>query len=181
MFFQVFDKGYMDDSEGRHIDFKNTLILLTSNVGTDMITTLSEDPELKPEAEALANSLRPELLKVFPPALLGRLIVLPYYPLSPEMLGGIVQLQLNRIKRRVEENHQIAFDFGPAVVDLIVSRCTEVASGGRMIDAILTNTMLPDLSIELLNRQMAGEEVTGIAVDVKDAGFTYQFETSSAA
>jgi type VI secretion system protein VasG len=175
MFFQVFDKGYMDDAEGRHIDFKNTLILLTSNVGTDLITTLSEDEELKPEAEALAQSLRPELLKVFPPALLGRLIVLPYYPLSPDMLKGIVRIQMERIVRRVAENHGIAFTYGDDVVDLIVSRCNEVASGGRMIDAILTNTMLPELSIELLNRQMNGEEVKEIAVGVEGDGFEYRF------
>jgi type VI secretion system protein VasG len=176
MFFQVFDKGYMDDSEGRHIDFKNTLILLTSNVGTDLITSVSEDEEMKPEAEALAQTLRPELLKVFPPALLGRLIVLPYYPLSPQMLQGIVRLQLDRVKKRIAENHGIVFDYDQAVVELIVSRCTEVASGGRMIDAILTNTMLPELSIALLERQMAGEEVVKITVAVENSLFVYAFQ-----
>lgn len=175
MFFQVFDKGFMNDAEGRYIDFKNTLILLTSNVGTDLITTLSEDEEMKPEAESLAQTLRPELLKVFPPALLGRLIVLPYYPLSPDMLRGIVRIQLNRIVKRVADSHGIAFNYGDDVVDLIVSRCNEVASGGRMIDAILTNTMLPELSIELLNRQMSGEEVKEIAVRVEGDGFGYTF------
>jgi type VI secretion system protein VasG len=175
MFFQVFDKGYMDDAEGRYIDFKNTLILLTSNVGTDLITSLSEDEEMKPDADSLAQTLRPELLKVFPPALLGRLNVLPYYPLSPEMLKGIVRLQMDRILRRIAENHGIAFSYDQAVVDLIVSRCTEVASGGRMIDAILTNTMLPELSIELLNRQMAGEAVASIAVTATGDGFGYVF------
>ena len=175
MFFQVFDKGYMDDSEGRYIDFKNCLILLTTNVGTELITTLSEDEETKPDPESLAQQLRPDLLKVFPPALLGRLIVLPYYPLSPEMLKGIVRLQMNRIVKRVAENHDIAFSYGDDVVDLIVSRCNEVASGGRMIDAILTNTMLPELSIELLNRQMGGEAVASIDVKVDDKGFAYAF------
>jgi type VI secretion system protein VasG len=175
MFFQVFDKGFMNDSEGRHIDFKNTLILLTSNVGTDLIMSLSEDEEMKPDAEGLATALRPELLKVFPPALLGRLLVLPYYPLSPEMLGGIVRLQLDRIKRRIADNHKIAFHYGDDVVEMIVSRCNEVASGGRMIDAILTNTMLPEMSIALLERQMNGEEVDRIDVGVGDAGFTYGF------
>jgi type VI secretion system protein VasG len=179
MFFQVFDKGYMDDSEGRHIDFKNTLILLTSNVGTDLITSLSEDEEMKPESEALAQTLRPDLLKVFPPALLGRLIVLPYYPLSPAMLQGIVKLQLDRVKKRILENHGIVFDYDKSVIELIVSRCTEVASGGRMIDAILTNTMLPELSIALLERQMSGEEVTRIKVAVKDSLFVYEFETAA--
>ncbi|MGR4864507.1 type VI secretion system ATPase TssH [Caulobacter sp. LARHSG274] len=179
MFFQVFDKGYMADSEGRHIDFKNTLILLTSNVGTDLITNLSEDEEMKPDSEALALALRPDLLKVFPPALLGRLIVLPYYPLSPEMLQGIVRLQLNRVKKRVEENHGITFVYSPAVVELIVSRCTEVASGGRMIDAILTNTMLPEMSVALLHKQMDGEVVTGVTIDVDNSEFTYRYETEA--
>lgn len=175
MFFQVFDKGYMDDAEGRYIDFKNTLILLTTNVGTDLITNLSEDEETKPDSESLAGMLRPDLLKVFPPALLGRLIVLPYYPLSPTMLQGIVRLQLDRIVKRIRENHDIEFAYDQSVVDLIVSRCNEVASGGRMIDAILTNTMLPELSIELLNRQIAGEEVSRISVGTDGDGFTYAY------
>ena len=175
MFFQVFDKGFMNDAEGRYIDFKNTLILLTSNVGTDLITSMSEDEEMKPEPEALATALRPELLKVFPPALLGRLLVLPYYPLSPDMLKGIVRIQLDRIVKRVAESHSIVFSYGDDVIDLIVSRCNEVASGGRLIDAILTNTMLPEVSIELLNRQMSGEEVKEIAVKVEGDGFGYAF------
>ena len=175
MFFQVFDKGFMNDAEGRYIDFKNTLILLTSNVGTELITTMSEDEEMKPEAEPLAQALRPELLKVFPPALLGRLIVLPYYPLSPTMLKGIVRIQLNRIVKRIADSHRITLTYGEDVVDLIVGRCNEVASGGRLIDNILTNSMLPDLSIELLNRQMSGEEVNTIGVRVEGDGFAYSF------
>lgn len=175
MFFQVFDKGFMNDAEGRYIDFKNTLILLTSNVGTEMIITMSEDEEMKPDSEALATALRPELLKVFPPALLGRLIVQPYYPLSPDMLKGIVRIQLNRIVKRIKDSHAIVFTYGEDVVDLIVSRCNEVASGGRLIDNILTNSMLPDLSIELLNRQMNGEEVKEIGVKVEADGFVYSF------
>jgi type VI secretion system protein VasG len=140
-----------------------------------VITTLSEDPEMAPDPEALAQTLRPDLLKVFPPALLGRLIVLPYYPLSPDMLKGIVRLQMDRVKRRIADNHAIQFDYGDDVVDLVVSRCNEVASGGRMIDAILTNTMLPELSIALLERQMAGEAVATISVKVKDSVFDYTF------
>ncbi len=175
MFFQVFDKGFMNDAEGRYIDFKNTLILLTSNVGTDLITTMSEDEEMKPDPEPLATALRPELLKVFPPALLGRLLVLPYYPLSPAMLQGIVRIQLDRIVKRVADSHGIVFTYAPEVVDLIVSRCNEVASGGRLIDAILTNTMLPEVSIALLNRQMSGEEVKEISVTVEGDGFGYAF------
>jgi type VI secretion system protein VasG len=175
MFFQVFDKGYMDDAEGRFIDFKNTLILVTSNVGTELITSLSEDPETAPNWDALAQSLRPDLLKVFPPAFLGRLVVLPYFPLSPAMLAGIVRLQLGRIKSRIGDNHGIQFSYGEDVVELIVSRCNEVASGGRIIDAILTNTMLPELSIALLERQMAGEEISTIDVGVDGAKFAYIF------
>jgi type VI secretion system protein VasG len=176
MFFQVFDKGFMNDSEGRHINFKNTIILLTSNVGTDLIMGLSEDEETKPDPEGLASALRPELLKVFPPALLGRLQVVPYYPLSPAMLAGIVRIQLERIQRRIADNHGIELDYAPEVVDLIVSRCKEVASGGRVIDAILTNTMLPQMSIALLERQMTGEEVQRIRVGTGADGFTYDFE-----
>ena len=179
MFFQVFDKGFMNDSEGRHINFKNTIILLTSNVGTDLIMSVSGDEETKPDPEGLATALRPELLKVFPPALLGRLLVIPYYPLNPEMLGGIVRIQLDRIKRRIADNHDIELDYAPEVVDLIVSRCNEVASGGRMIDAILTNTMLPQMSVALLERQMTGEEVKRIRVGTGGDGFTYDFETKS--
>jgi type VI secretion system protein VasG len=175
MFFQVFDKGFMNDSEGRFIDFKNTVILLTSNAGTDLVMSLAEDEETKPDAEALATALRPELLKVFPPALLGRLLVLPYYPLSPTMLGGIVKLQLNRIRKRIADNHKIEFAYDDSVVDLIVSRCNEVASGGRVIDAILTNTMLPEMSIALLERQMSGEDVEAIRVRVDGDVFAYDF------
>ena len=176
MFFQVFDKGFMNDAEGRHIDFRNTVILLTSNVGTDLIATLAEDEEMAPEPEGLATALRPELLKVFPPALLGRLQVLPYYPLSKTVLAGIVRLQLGRIERRIADNHGIAVTIDPAVVDHIVERCTEIASGGRMIDAILTNTMLPDMSVALLERKMRGEEVAAIAVEVEAGRFTYRFD-----
>ncbi|MET0246680.1 MAG: type VI secretion system ATPase TssH [Sphingomonas sp.] len=176
MFFQVFDKGFMNDSEGRFIDFKNTIILLTSNVGTDLVMGLSEDEEMKPEPEALASALRPELLKVFPPALLGRLLVLPYYPLSPEMMGGIVRLQLKRIERRIADNHKIRFIHDDSVAELIVSRCNEVASGGRMIDAILTNTMLPEMSIALLERQIRGEEIEAIRVSAGPDGFSYSFD-----
>ena len=175
MFFQVFDKGFMNDSEGRFIDFKNTLILLTSNVGTDLITTMSEDEEMKPSTEALASALRPDLLKTFPPALLGRLMVLPYYPLSPTMLQGIVRLQMARVVKRFMENHGIVFSYSQEVVDLIVSRCNEVASGGRVIDAILTNTMLPEISVQLLEKQMSGEPIETIDVTVDGDGFKYVF------
>jgi type VI secretion system protein VasG len=176
IFFQVFDKGIMEDGEGRQIDFRNTMILLTTNAGTDRIMDLCADPDLIPEPEAIAKELREPLLKIFPPALLGRLVVIPYYPLSPEMVGKITRLQLNRIKRRVEAAHAVPFDYTDAVVDLIVSRCQEVESGGRMIDAIVTNTMLPDISGEFLRRMIAGDAVKRVALDVKDGAFTYAFD-----
>ncbi len=179
MFFQVFDKGFMNDAEGRHIDFRNTVILLTSNVGTDLIASLTEDEEMAPEPEGLASALRPELLRVFPPALLGRLQVLPYYPLKPDVLAGIVRLQLARIERRIVDNHGIAVTIDDAVVQHIVERCTEIASGGRMIDAILTNTMLPDMSVALLERRMRGEEVAEIHVGIEAEAFAYRFVAPS--
>jgi type VI secretion system protein VasG len=175
MFFQVFDKGFMEDGEGRFIDFKNTLIILTTNAGTDLIAGLCKDPELMPGPDDMAKALRAPLLKVFPPALLGRLVTIPYYPLSDEMLGQIVKLQLNRIKKRVEARYKIPFVYGEDVVKLVVSRCTEGESGGRMIDAILTNTMLPDISKEFLTRMMEGKPVERVEVGVADGEFQYGF------
>jgi type VI secretion system protein VasG len=176
LFFQVFDKGFMEDGEGRSIDFKNTLILLTTNAGTDLIAGLCKDPELMPDPEGMAKALRDPLLKIFPPALLGRLVTIPYYPLSDEMLGRIVELQLQRIRKRVEERYQIPFGYSDEVVKLVVSRCTESESGGRMIDAILTNTMLPDVSREFLGRMMQGEAVRKVDVGVAEGAFTYAFD-----
>jgi type VI secretion system protein VasG len=175
IFFQVFDKGFMEDGEGRFIDFKNTLIILTTNAGTELIAGLCKDPELMPDPEGMAKALREPLLKVFPPALLGRLVTIPYYPLSDEMLGKIVKLQMNRIKKRVEARYKIPFTYGEDVVKLVVSRCTESESGGRMIDAILTNTMLPDISREFLTRLMQGRAIAGVDVQVRDGNFDYRF------
>ncbi|BFI96613.1 MAG: type VI secretion system ATPase TssH [Rhodanobacter sp.] len=175
IFFQVFDKGVMEDGEGRRIDFKNTLILLTTNAGTDLIAGLCKDPELMPEPEGIAKALRDPLLKVFPPALLGRLVTIPYYPLSPQMLGEIVKLQLGRIKKRIEARYRIPFEYGDDVVNLVVSRCTESESGGRMIDAILTNSMLPDISREFLNRMIEGKPIERASVSVQGGEFNYAF------
>jgi type VI secretion system protein VasG len=175
MFFQVFDKGFMEDGEGRFIDFKNTLIILTTNAGTDLIAGLCKDPDLMPDPEGMAKALRPALLKVFPPALLGRLVTIPYYPLSDEMLGQIVRLQLNRIKKRVEARYKIPFEYGDDVVKLVVSRCTESESGGRMIDAILTNTMLPDISRAFLTRLMDAQPIQRVLVGQEGGGFVYDF------
>lgn len=176
IFFQVFDKGWMEDGEGRVIDFKNTLILLTTNAGTDMIMNLCKDPELMPEPEDIAKALREPLLKVFPPALLGRLVVIPYYPLSDEMIGAIARLQLGRIAKRVQESHKVPFSYDDEVIKLIASRCTELESGGRMIDAILTNTVLPRISEEFLIRMMEGKPIERVHITVQDGEFDYGFE-----
>ncbi len=176
IFFQVFDKGWMEDGEGRVIDFKNTLILLTTNAGTDLIMGLCSDPELMPEPEGIAKALREPLLKVFPPALLGRLVVIPYYPLNDEMIGSIARLQLGRIKKRVESSHKVPFTYDDEVVRLIASRCTELESGGRMIDAILTNTVLPKISEEFLLRMMEGKPVAKVHVSVEEGEFGFGFE-----
>ncbi|MBQ0961307.1 type VI secretion system ATPase TssH [Ideonella sp. 4Y11] len=176
LFFQVFDKGRMEDGEGRMIDFKNTIILLTSNVGSELIMNMCKDPELLPDPDSLAEALQEPLMKVFPPALLGRIVTIPYYPLSSEMLAKIIRLQLGRIKKRVEENHRIPFEFDDAAVSLIVSRCNNAEAGGRIIDAILTNTVLPKISIEYLGRMARGEELKVIRLGAADSEFTYTFD-----
>ncbi|WP_428353127.1 type VI secretion system ATPase TssH [Methyloprofundus sp.] len=176
IFFQVFDKGWMEDAEGRFIDFKNTIILLTSNAGTDLIMNLCKDPELMPEPEGIAKALREPLLKVFPAALLGRLVTIPYYPLTDAMLKAIIKLQLGRIEKRVEENHSIPFIYDDDVVQLILDRCSELESGARIVDAILTNTVLPAISQHYLTKMMNGETMATIKLSVKDSEFSYQFE-----
>jgi type VI secretion system protein VasG len=173
VFFQVFDKGMMEDGTGRKIDFKNTLIILTSNVGTDKIMALSRDPKYAQDAEALAVELRPDLLKVFPPALLGRLVTIPYFPLSDEMLAGIVRLQLGRIGKRIRDNHDAAFVYDDDVVNYIVSQCNDPDSGGRMVDNIITNTLLPALSREFLKRSIAKEEPKEAKVTIENGNFAY--------
>ncbi|MGY4640289.1 type VI secretion system ATPase TssH [Pseudomonas sp. TE24901] len=175
LFFQVFDKGWMEDGEGRIIDFKNTLILLTTNAGTQLISRLCRDPKTTPAPDDIAKALREPLLEVFPPALLGRLVVIPYYPLSDAMLGSIIRLQLGRIEKRIADNHKIPFTYSDDVVHLIASRCTELESGGRMIDAILTNSMLPAISTEFLNRLLLGTPATQVQVSVEAGEFAYAF------
>jgi len=180
LFFQVFDKGWMEDSEGRYIDFTNTIILLTSNVGTERIVSLCKDPELMPEPDGVTKALREPLLQKFPAALLGRLVVIPYYPLSDQMIANIVRLQLGRIANRVVEHHKIPFEYDEAAVKLIVSRCTEVESGGRMIDTILTNTVLPAISREFLTRTMSAATLTGVRLSAAGGDFAYSFDGAPA-
>jgi type VI secretion system protein VasG len=150
--------------------------LLTTNVGSDLIMNMCKDPELLPDPEGLAQALRPPLLKVFPAALLGRIVTIPYYPLSDAMVESIARLQLGRIEKRVRRNHNVPFTYTDAVVNLIRSRCTELESGGRMIDAILTNTVLPTISEQFLTRMLEGKTVQGIRVDVADGQFSYAFD-----
>ncbi|MES2821609.1 MAG: type VI secretion system ATPase TssH [Pseudomonadota bacterium] len=181
LFFQVFDKGWMEDGEGRSIDFRNTVILLTSNVGTDLVMSLTREPDLSPEPQALAEALREPLLKVFPPAFLGRLIVIPYYPLSNDTLTRIVRLQFERIRGRVETQHGVDFQYSDAAINLVIRRCTEVESGGRMIDAILTHTVLPELSRSFLTALAEGRRLARVGVDAQHENFSYSFEFKSAA
>src|SRR5580692_2395759 len=173
VFFQVFDKGVMEDGMGRRIDFKNTLILLTTNVGTDIIMRAASGAT-PPDPEALAAELRPALLEVFPPALLGRIVTIPYFPLSGEMLAGIVRLQLDRIGKRIEENHRAKFITDPSAIDHIVSLCHDPDSGGRVIDNVITNTILPALSREILKRSLKREEIHEAKVSSANGAFVYE-------
>jgi type VI secretion system protein VasG len=175
IFFQVFDKGWMEDGEGRHIDFRNTVIIMTSNVGTDLVMQLCEDPTLRPDPEPLAAALREPLLKVFAPALLGRLVVVPYYPLHAEALHRIIRLQLDRIATRLAANHGIALDYNDSAVELVARRCTAIESGGRMIDAILTHTILPRLSEEVIGATVSARKLAGVRLSAAGDDFEYEF------
>ncbi|HEX6172577.1 MAG TPA: type VI secretion system ATPase TssH [Candidatus Binatia bacterium] len=175
LFYQVFDKGMLEDGEGREIDFKNTLILMTSNAGTDTIAKLCADPDTKPEPDALADALRPDLLKVFKPAFLGRAIIVPYYPIADNIMKKIIELQLGRIQKRLFENHRAQFSYDPALVDEVARRCTEVESGARNVDHILTRTLLPEISKEFLAKMAAGEGISRVHVSVGgQGGFQYK-------
>ncbi|MNP94951.1 Chaperone protein ClpB [compost metagenome] len=175
IFFQVFDKGWMEDGEGRHIDFRNTVIIMTSNVGTDLVMQLCEDPTLRPDPEPLAAALREPLLKVFAPALLGRLVVVPYYPLQADALHRIIRLQLDRIAARLQANHGIALAYNDSAVALVARRCTAIESGGRMIDAILTHTILPRLSEEVIGATVSARKLAGVQLGAAGDDFQYEF------
>ncbi|OTA20659.1 chaperone [Xenorhabdus beddingii] len=175
IFFQVFDKGWMEDGEGRHIDFRNTIIILTSNVGADLVSALCLPQASIPDPEKLGTALRKPLLQVFPAALLGRLLVIPYYPLSDEVMTNIVHLQLDRIRKRLLENHGIIATFDNAMVKHIVERCTEIESGGRMVDAILTNTLLPQISQHLLSATVNDQQYHQLHVFLEQGEFQCQF------
>src|SRR6266849_6259049 len=174
LFYQVFDKGMMEDGEGREIDFKNTIIILTSNACTDLLMKLTADPETTPSADGLAKALKPELNKLFKPAFMGRLVTVPFFPLRDDAMKQIVTLKLAKIQRRIRENHKIDLTYDPVVVAEVAKRCTEVESGARNVDNILTNTMLPDISRYLLGRMAERQKPSSIHVAVGENGaFTY--------
>ncbi|KVX43206.1 ClpV1 family T6SS ATPase [Burkholderia ubonensis] len=179
LFFQVFDKGWMEDGEGRAIDFRHTVILLTSNVGSERVMQLCRDPQRLPDAQALADALRAPLLGVFPAALLGRLTVVPYYPLTDALLARIVALQLRRIERRISAHHGIRLHCADPATTLIVERCRTIESGGRMVDAILTHTVLPRISQAILRATLDGRALAAIEVSAADGQFVYRFVDQS--
>lgn len=175
LFYQVFDKGVLEDAEGREIDFKNTVILLTSNAGTDTIMKLCSDPDTSPVPDKLVEALRPELVKIFKPALLGRMIIIPYFPISDQVMRLIIKLQLGRVGRRLKENHNASFSYDESVINEVASRCKEVESGARNVDHILTGTLLPEMAGEFLSRMAAKQSVSQVTVKVgADGNFIYE-------
>jgi type VI secretion system protein VasG len=177
LFYQVFDKGQMEDGEGREIDFKNTIILLTSNACTDQLMKLCADPETMPTPNGIVKTIKPELNKIFKPAFLGRMVVIPYYPIRDENLKKIIELKLAKIKRRMQENHKIQLNYDASVVEEVAKRCTEVESGARNVDNILTNTMLPDISRQLLASLAEGKKLSRVEVSIGEEG-SFQYASS---
>ena len=177
VFYQVFDKGILRDSEGRDVDFKNTVIIMTSNAGTDAITSLCADPDTMPDAVGLVEALKPELLKIFKPAFLGRVTMVPYFPLSDEVLRMIIGLKLRSIEKRVIANYSGRFTYDDALVDMVAERCTDPASGARNIDNILNRGLLPDMSATFLSRMAEGHPVSSVHVSLDDSGgFAFDLE-----
>jgi len=177
IFYQVFDKGTLRDGEGRDIDFKNTVILMTTNAGTDTIMSLCSDPETAPDAEGLAKATHEELLKTFKPAFLGRLDLVPYYPLAEEVMKQIAELKLGKIRARIRDSYRADFSYSPELVQEITDRCQEVETGARNIDHILTRTLLPELAQEFLARTARGEGVARVNMSLDtEGGFVYQIK-----
>jgi type VI secretion system protein VasG len=173
IFYQVFDKGTIKDGEGRDIDFKNTIIIMTSNVGTDTTMRLFEDPDTAPSTEGLTKALKDDLLKVFKPAFLGRLNLIPYLPLDKDKLALITGLQLKRIEKRLQQHYRAQFSYSPQVIELIVNQCQDAGSGARTIHNILQNQLLPELSVRILQRVAQQQPVTVIELNVADDVFSY--------
>jgi type VI secretion system protein VasG len=175
LFFQVFDKGRMEDGEGREIIFRNCIIILTSNAGTDTLMRLCADPETMPGPEGLVKALKPELDKTFKPAFLGRMVIIPYFPIRDEALKKIIKLKLRKIQRRIQETHRIALTYDDLLIEEVSRRCTEVESGARNVDNILTNTLLPDISKQLLGKIAEGVKPEAIHVTIgEDGAFAYR-------
>lgn len=175
LFYQVFDKGFMEDGEGREVNFKNTVILMTSNAASDQLMALCSNAQEIPDPESLAEALAPHLRKIFKPALLGRLIVVPYYPMDDESLRQIIKIKLDQVGKRLNDDHRVLFEFSEQVVNEIANRCTEVESGARNIDHILTGTLLPEISTKMLARMVDGERMRTISIDsVGEEGFCYE-------
>jgi type VI secretion system protein VasG len=179
LFFQVFDKGRMEDGEGREIDFRNTIILLTSNAATDTLMKLCADPETMPDSVGMLAALKPELNKIFKPAFLGRLMIVPYFPVRDEALKQIIRLKLGKIQKRLLETHKVALVYDDVLLNEIAGRCTEVESGARNVDNILSNTMLPELSRQILTQLAGGEKTDRVTISVKDGALTYAWDLAS--
>jgi type VI secretion system protein VasG len=176
LFYQVFDKGNLEDGEGRSIDFKNTIIILTTNAATDTLSKLTADKETMPDADGLALAIKPEMNKIFKPAFLGRMIIIPYFPVRDEALKKIILLKLGKIQRRIQENHRITMICDDAVIEEVAKRCTEVESGARNVDNILSNTMLPEISRQVLSRMAEESPMERVRVGVgTDSRFTYEW------
>ena len=181
LFYQVFDKGQMEDGEGRQIDFKNNILVLTTNAGTETLMKLTADPDTMPDAEGLVKALKPELNKIFKPALLGRTVIIPYFPIKDDAMKQIIRLKLGKVERRLKESHKVLLKYDDGVVDAIAQRCTEVESGARNVDNILTNTLLPEMSRLLLVSFAEGARPDAIRVALGEGGaFTYAGETAAA-
>jgi type VI secretion system protein VasG len=176
LFYQVFDKGNLEDGEGRSIDFKNCVIILTTNAATDTLTKLTADKETMPDSEGLALAIKPEMNKIFKPAFLGRMLIIPYFPVRDEALKKIILLKLGKIQRRIHENHKITMVCSDAVIEEVAKRCTEVESGARNVDNILSNTMLPEISRQVLARMAEEAPLERVTVGVgEDGRFTYEW------
>jgi type VI secretion system protein VasG len=176
IFFQVFDKGQMEDGSGRLINFRNTIILLTTNVGTETIERFCANEDALPDSEMLEAAIRPDMMQVFPAALLGRIQIVPYYPLGKTALYSIIDLKLAKIQKRVREHYRAELVFTDAVRDEIIRRCDNAASGARLIDAIISNTLLPEISAKFLWNTMEGHTLKQAGIDVKDEAFVYSFD-----
>jgi len=177
LFYQVFDKGMLSDGEGRLVDFKNTVVLLTSNLATDILTEMGQTEE-RPSMEEVVEAIRPVLSAHFKPALLARMEIVPYFPILGDAMREITALKLGRLGRRLEQSQKIRLDWQPEVIEQIARRCTEVETGARNVDHIVGRTLLPRISTQIL--EMMGEEERPDRLEVgvgKDGDFTFAFKT----